>query len=69
MSQEKCSICDHPIEACRIEQAIAAAPFLIDRETTTFYHLDCALSDGSFLREYEVSNEDMAHGVYWIEKA
>ena len=69
MAAERCSICDFPIDESNIEQALAVAPFEILRETATFYHLDCALSDGSFITEDEVTEEDRQHGVYWIEKA
>ena len=69
MAAERCSICDCSIEEEGIAQAIAAAPWVLDRETTTFYHLECALSDGSYVTEEEITDEDRQHGVYWIEKA
>jgi hypothetical protein len=48
--------------------ALQVAPFRPDLQRTTFYHLDCAVSDGSFLRADEVTEEDRSHGVYWMER-
>jgi hypothetical protein len=65
---EKCSVCGSPIDEDAINAAMACWPTTIARDEVEAYHLDCALSDGSYIKESEVTDEDRAHGVYLIEK-
>jgi hypothetical protein len=68
-TRERCSICDTGIDESAIEAALRASPIQWQREEVEAYHLRCAVSDGSYLTEAEVTDEDRAHGVYLLEKA
>jgi hypothetical protein len=71
---EKCSICGTPIDEDAITQAVEDYPSRIGRDDVEAYHLECAITDGSYITAEEVTEEDrqpggvFAAGVYLLEK-
>jgi len=66
--QDICSICDRTIDEDAIQAALQASPIPWRRDDVEAYHLDCAVTDGSYITKEEVTEEDRAHGVYLLEK-
>jgi hypothetical protein len=56
------------LDEAAIQQALDTSPIRWTRDEVEAYHLDCAVSDGSYLRADEVTAEARAHGIYLLEK-
>jgi hypothetical protein len=64
----RCGICNMPIDEDMVEFALQASALSWKRHEVAAYHLDCVVSDRSWIRADDVTYEDREHGIYLIER-
>jgi hypothetical protein len=63
-----CGICGNKIDRSLVLKAIELYPYRVAEDEITAYHLDCAVSDGSWIKASEVDADMESTGVYLIEE-